>query len=337
MDPHTLCYWMERFTLEIRKVNGEEYQPNTLHHIICGIMRYVWINGREGIDFFKDAEFAGFRGVLDAEMKRLQTKGLGSSHKQAEPLTIEDEELLWEKKILGDHSPESLLNTMIYMNGLYFALRSGDEHRNLRHSPCQIQLVERPGERAHLKYTEDISKNRPGGLKGRKVKPKVVLHHENNDNPQRCFVRLFKRYISLCPPDSPSTAFYLNPLKKPSESSWYSTTPIGKNKLSKAVSTMCKACGIQGYKTIPPLLPRADLVQQTKIPFHQLVPFASHSPHLVLLQSHTPHFVLQNKCPTQSTSVLQGTMDSHSSRGCLVVSYIPVVFVKKPLGSKCRV
>ncbi len=108
--------------LEIRKVNGEEYQPNTMHHIICGIMRYVRSNVREDIDFFKDAEFAGFRGVLDAEMKRLQSKGLGSSHKQAEPLTIEDEELLWDKKVLGDHSPESLLNTMIYMNGLYFAL-----------------------------------------------------------------------------------------------------------------------------------------------------------------------------------------------------------------------
>ena len=183
MDPPKLSYWMERFALEIRKVNGEEYQPNTLHHIVCGIMRYVRINVRESIDFFKDAEFAGFRGVLDAEMKRLQSKGLGSSHKQAEPLTMEDEELLWEKKILGDHIPESLLNTMIYMNGLYFALRSGDEHRNIRHNPCQIQVIERPGERAHLRYTEDISKNRPGGLKGRKMKPKVVINTNQEHGP----------------------------------------------------------------------------------------------------------------------------------------------------------
>jgi len=192
MDSQTLSHWMERFTLEIRKANGEEYQPNTLYHIICGIMRYVRMNLKAGIDFFKDAEFAGLRTVLDAEMKRLQAKGLGSYHKQAEPLTIKDEDSLWEKKILGDHNPESLLNTMIYMNGLYFALRSGDEHRNLRHSPCQIQIVERPGERAYLKYTEDISKNRPGGIKGRKVKPKVVLHYENNKRPESCLFRRLK-------------------------------------------------------------------------------------------------------------------------------------------------
>ena len=35
--------------------------------------------------------------------------------------------------VLGEHNPESLLNTIIYMNGLYFALCSGDEHRNLHH------------------------------------------------------------------------------------------------------------------------------------------------------------------------------------------------------------
>ena len=47
-------------------------------------------------------------------MKRLQAAGVGSVRKQAEPLTIEDEEIL-----LGDHSPQALINTMVYMNGLY--------------------------------------------------------------------------------------------------------------------------------------------------------------------------------------------------------------------------
>ena len=54
-------------------------------------------------------------------MKRLQSAGLGSKRKQAEPLTLEEEELLWEKKILGDHNPRALLNTVMFMNGLYFA------------------------------------------------------------------------------------------------------------------------------------------------------------------------------------------------------------------------
>ena len=96
----------------------------------------------------------------------MQSAGLGSEKKQAEPLTLEEEELLWEKKILGDHNPKALLNTVMFMNGLYFALRSGEEHRQLRHDPCQIQLVEKPGERAYLIYKEDISKNHPWRVEG---------------------------------------------------------------------------------------------------------------------------------------------------------------------------
>jgi len=94
---------------------------------------------------------------------------------KAESLSREDVELLWRKKLLGDATPQSLLDTVVFMNGLFFALRSGKEHRQLRFDPPQIKVVENDGERSYLIYTEDISKNRPGGLKGRKQKPKVVI------------------------------------------------------------------------------------------------------------------------------------------------------------------
>ena len=34
-----------------------------------------------------------------------------------------------------------------------------------------------------MKYTEDLSKNHPGGLKGRNITPKIVIHHQNLENP----------------------------------------------------------------------------------------------------------------------------------------------------------
>ena len=48
-------------------------------------------------DFYNDAEFSGFISSLNAEMKRLQSKGIGSTQKQAEP-SPQEEELLREKK-----------------------------------------------------------------------------------------------------------------------------------------------------------------------------------------------------------------------------------------------
>lgn len=87
MDKHTLSHWLIRFVLEARKANGSEYPPNTLHHIVCGIMRHMRSTTMPGVDFFTQREFASFRDSLDAEMKRLQSSGLGSTHKQAEPLS----------------------------------------------------------------------------------------------------------------------------------------------------------------------------------------------------------------------------------------------------------
>lgn len=51
-------------------------------------------------------------------MKRLQPKGLGSTRRQDEPITINKEELLWNKKVLGDYSPEAPLNTHIHERAL---------------------------------------------------------------------------------------------------------------------------------------------------------------------------------------------------------------------------
>ena len=53
---------------------------------------------------------------MDAEMKRLQAAGLGSKYKQAEPLTREEVEILWEKGLLGDASPQSLVDTMLFLD-----------------------------------------------------------------------------------------------------------------------------------------------------------------------------------------------------------------------------
>ena len=80
------------------------------------------------------------------------------------------------------------------------------------------------------------------------MKPKVVIHHSNLENPKRCFVRLFKLYTQLCPENRPPNAFYFQPSNNPSTSCWYTIKQLGHNTLHKAVATICQVAGIEGYK-----------------------------------------------------------------------------------------
>ena len=65
---------------------------------------------------------------------------MGMNVKQAEPITNEEEDRLWVQYKLGSGTPQSLLDMMVFMWGLYFALCSRQEYRYL--SVDQIKLVE---------------------------------------------------------------------------------------------------------------------------------------------------------------------------------------------------
>ena len=46
-------------------------------------------------------------------------------------ITYETEEILWQCGILGEHTPDILRDTVLYLLGVNLALCAGDEHYNL--------------------------------------------------------------------------------------------------------------------------------------------------------------------------------------------------------------
>ena len=245
-QPIELDYWLCKFVLETKKSNGEHYPPDTLYAICNGLLRFIR-ETRPEINIFKDPVFCGFQRTLDSEMKRLRTLGLGVKRKQAEPITVEEENMLWEKGFLGDSNPKSLLDTMLYLCGVHFALRSGEEHRSLRLSQFELIQPKHGSTTGSFIYTENYSKNNQGGLLHRKVQPKCVTCYANDSDPNRCLVRLFQTYLRHRPADNQN--FYLTPLQKPKGDIWYTNMPVGHNTLSRIVTKLCNKAGIPGYKT----------------------------------------------------------------------------------------
>ena len=71
-------------------------------------------------------------------MKWLRAKGLGSAPKCAEPITHDDEEKMWSQGVLGNSTPKQIVETIIYMCGLHFTMRSETKHYNLRDGDIEI-------------------------------------------------------------------------------------------------------------------------------------------------------------------------------------------------------
>ena len=125
--PSQLDYWLSKFVMEIRHKDGQPYPPSSLYQICCGVLRYI----RElklSVNLLVDNEYRFYRQTLDAEIKRLRRNDIGTKHKTAEPISVSEEECLWSMGLLGDSSPQILLDTMVFLCGMYFVLRSGQEH-----------------------------------------------------------------------------------------------------------------------------------------------------------------------------------------------------------------
>lgn len=99
----------------------------------------------------------------------------------------------------------------------------------------------------YLQYVEDVSKSNNGGLAHLRIKNKVVRAYENVEKPQRCPVKLYKKYISHVPLETSDNSFYLRPLQKPKGNIWYYKKAAGRETLENVVKKVMDNAGFDGH------------------------------------------------------------------------------------------
>ena len=247
MTPVLLNKWLSVYIVETRKTNGELYPPATIHSLLSGLLRHMRnIDAQRSPNIFakNDPRFQVLHTTMDSIYRQLRAQGVGATKHSAEVFSKEDENLLWSSGIIGINNPLSLQRAIFFYNGKNFCLRGGEEHRSLklsqftRNEDCYI-------------YTENVSKNRAGGLAQLKLENKSVRIVRNPDAGNRCHCKLMDLYLSKLPTTArENDIFYLRPLEKfTPDGPWYSAVPVGRNKLLKMVPDMCKAADIKGHKT----------------------------------------------------------------------------------------
>ena len=129
---------------------------------------------------------------MNFQIKEKAAQGVGVVINQAKFITKDQENFLWENGFLGSKNREILCYTLVWVFGIQFALKAGQEHRNLRFKNSQLSLEHDELECEFLQYMEDINKTNNGGLCHLCVKRKVFHACKNLTNTERSSVKLNK-------------------------------------------------------------------------------------------------------------------------------------------------
>lgn len=206
-DAVSLNYWLSRFVVEAHREDSEPYPAFTIVNLLAGLYRYSKQCDPRCPNFM-DKNNHAFRDLIGAQQvkfRELQQQGVGTVVKHAPVITQEEEDRLWEKRVLGDHSPLALQRAVFFYAGKSFCLRGGEEQRNLKCS----QLVHSSNPDCYT-YIEKGSKNIFGA--NPKVANKVVPVYASQQSRPRCLVYLLDVYFSKLPPFAQQKdIFYLRP------------------------------------------------------------------------------------------------------------------------------
>ena len=159
-DPDTINNQLSKFIVETRKTNGAQYPLATLHSLLCGVLRCMRESNPVGCPNFLDKKYTRFRPLqrtLDNYFNKLHSDGVGRKVKQAETISLEEEDKIWGSGFMDLNTPKGLQNAAFYSVGKFVCLHGGQEHRRLKLS--QIQR----GDGKYI-YHENVSKNQNGSF-----------------------------------------------------------------------------------------------------------------------------------------------------------------------------
>ena len=126
---HELDPYLSEFYINLKKENGQEYEPGTFDGIRTSIKRHL--KDHEYSHSLRDKEFNLSTRALSA--KNVQLRKLGKGHKPnaSKAVSKDEKHLLWQQGQLGDSTPIILIFSLWYYFTKCFGLRGRNEHRQL--------------------------------------------------------------------------------------------------------------------------------------------------------------------------------------------------------------
>ncbi|XP_063064876.1 transcriptional regulator QRICH1-like isoform X2 [Engraulis encrasicolus] len=237
---------LSMLTQEAQGLDGQRFEADVLYYIFLCIQKYLFENGRVD-DVFSDPYYTGFHQRLHRILEPWKPSIHPLSYMVPSHVT---EEMLWECKQLGAHSPATLLTTLMFFNTKYFHLKTVDQHLKLAFSKVLRHTKKNPSnpkdKSTSIRYLRGAG---PQHL-GQKVTDDMYAEQaEHPENPLRCPIKLYDFYLFKCPQSAKgrNDTFYLTPepVVAPNSPIWYSGQPIPRQQVEYMLARILMVREIQ--------------------------------------------------------------------------------------------
>ncbi|KAM4613384.1 transcriptional regulator QRICH1 isoform 1-T2 [Polymixia lowei] len=233
-------------TQEARGLEEEQFAPDVLYYVFLCIQKYLSENGRVD-DIFSDPYYTRFSQCLH--------KILDGWRPSVHPLgyfipSHVTEEMLWDCKQLGAHSPATLLTTLMFFNTKYFRLTTAEQHMKVAFSKVLRHTKKNPSNPKDKTTSIRFLKGQGSHHIGQKVTDDMYEEQaEDPENPLRCPIKLYDFYLFKCPQSAKgrNDAYYLTPepVVAPNSPIWYSTQPITSQQVEQILTRIIAVREIQ--------------------------------------------------------------------------------------------
>ena len=127
MAPEELDNILSKFYAEVKKRDGDDYEPECLKIMQSAIERYLKEKNYP-LSIVRSREFHNSQEILHAKAISLRQQGKGKRPNKSQPLTSEEESSLWLKGQLGDFNGKVLTNVNFKNLTEQLGFRGRQEH-----------------------------------------------------------------------------------------------------------------------------------------------------------------------------------------------------------------
>ncbi|KAK5872462.1 hypothetical protein PBY51_013164 [Eleginops maclovinus] len=233
-------------TQEARGSEEEQFTSDVLYYVFLCIQKYLSENGRVD-DIFSDPYYTRFCGCLH--------KILDGWRPSVHPLgyvipSHVTEEMLWECKQLGAHSPSTLLTTLMYFNTKHFQLMTAEQHMQVAFSKVLRHTRKNPANAKDKATSIRLLKGQGPQSAGQKGTDDMYEEQiEDPENPLRCPIKLYDFYLFKCPQSAKgrNDAYYMTPepVVAPNSPMWYSSQPLTSQQVEQVLARIIVVREIQ--------------------------------------------------------------------------------------------